>query len=404
MRDLPCVLVPGGVMLLPEDGEDTGKVQIHRRPLRPRRNHAGSRPPKAGCRACAIPGGGCQFLGTAATSQVVGEALGLSLPHSALAPSGQPIWLDMARRSARALLALEAAASDMRDILTEAAIRNAMVGPRGVRRLHQSAAARARHRPRRRPAPADGGRLDAHQSPGAAPGRCAAQRPDRPPDRAGLPRRRRARGDAAPPPRWACSRPRVPDRDAANRSAKCSTGGSRVRAPHRLCATCSASATASIRTTSSWSPTAPATRPDLHRDFPARQPRPRRARSSRARRSTPRVVDADGVYRKTGPARVFRPRRRRSPRSKTGPSIQGRRRLVLICRGPMGSGMEEIYQVTSALQAISPGASRWRCSPMPASPASRPAPASAMSPRKRWPAARSASCATATWSKCGSIA
>ena len=32
-----------------------------------------------GCRACASPGGGCQFLGTAATSQVVGEALGLSL-------------------------------------------------------------------------------------------------------------------------------------------------------------------------------------------------------------------------------------------------------------------------------------------------------------------------------------
>ena len=59
---------------------------------------------EAGCRACASPGGGCQFLGTAATSQVVGEALGLSLPHSALAPSGQPIWLDMARRSARALV------------------------------------------------------------------------------------------------------------------------------------------------------------------------------------------------------------------------------------------------------------------------------------------------------------
>ena len=59
----------------------------------------------AGCRACASPGGGCQFLGTAATSQVVAEALGLSLPHSALAPSGQPIWLDMATRSAAALCA-----------------------------------------------------------------------------------------------------------------------------------------------------------------------------------------------------------------------------------------------------------------------------------------------------------
>ena len=40
-----------------------------------------------------LSGGGCQFLGTAATSQVVGEALGLSLPHAALAPSGHAIWL-----------------------------------------------------------------------------------------------------------------------------------------------------------------------------------------------------------------------------------------------------------------------------------------------------------------------
>ena len=62
-----------------------------------------------GCHSCASPGGGCQFLGTAATSQVVAEALGLTLTHAALAPSGHPIWLDMARRSARAVLALEAA-------------------------------------------------------------------------------------------------------------------------------------------------------------------------------------------------------------------------------------------------------------------------------------------------------
>ena len=60
------------------------------------------------CRACGSPGGGCQFLGTAATAQVVAEALGMSLPHSALAPSGEPVWLDMARRSALALLRLAA--------------------------------------------------------------------------------------------------------------------------------------------------------------------------------------------------------------------------------------------------------------------------------------------------------
>src|SRR4029434_9936518 len=80
-----------------------------------------------GCRACASPGGGCQFLGTAATSQVVSEALGLSLPHSALAPSGQPVWLDMARRSARTLHHLEERRLVMRDVLTPASIQNAMV-------------------------------------------------------------------------------------------------------------------------------------------------------------------------------------------------------------------------------------------------------------------------------------
>src|SRR5208337_3774557 len=68
-----------------------------------------------------------QFLGTAATSQVVGEALGLSLPHTALAPSGQPIWLDAARRSARALLRLHELGTGVKNVLNAAALRNAMV-------------------------------------------------------------------------------------------------------------------------------------------------------------------------------------------------------------------------------------------------------------------------------------
>ena len=80
-----------------------------------------------GCKACATPGGGCQFLGTAATTQVVGEALGLSLPHAALAPSGEEVWRDMAVRSARALIALEQAGIRSRDIVTDAALHNAMV-------------------------------------------------------------------------------------------------------------------------------------------------------------------------------------------------------------------------------------------------------------------------------------
>src|SRR5215468_2126460 len=116
MRDLPCVLVPGGVTLPPRDGEDAGKVQS----IGARFAHGELTLQQAsdlGCRACGSPGGGCQFLGTAATSQVIGEALGLSLPHSALAPSGQPIWLDMARRSARAMVSLQARGLATRDIV-----------------------------------------------------------------------------------------------------------------------------------------------------------------------------------------------------------------------------------------------------------------------------------------------
>src|SRR5271163_4625867 len=125
MHDLPCVLVPGGVTLPPSDGEDAGKIQT----IGARFSHGQITLQEAadlGCRACASPGGGCQFLGTAATAQVVGEALGLALPHSALAPSGQPLWLDMARRSARALVQLAERGLTVRRLLTDAALRNAM--------------------------------------------------------------------------------------------------------------------------------------------------------------------------------------------------------------------------------------------------------------------------------------
>ncbi len=125
-RELPTVLVPGGVTLPPAEGEDAGKVQS----LGARYSQGEISLEEAAalsCRACASPGGGCQFLGTAATSQVVGEALGLSLPHSALAPSGQPIWIDIARRSGRALVELARRGLKSRDILTDSSIRNAMI-------------------------------------------------------------------------------------------------------------------------------------------------------------------------------------------------------------------------------------------------------------------------------------
>jgi putative YjhG/YagF family dehydratase len=125
MHDLPCIIVPGGVTLPPTNGEDAGKIQT----IGARYANNDITLQEAadlGCRACATPGGGCQFLGTAGTAQVVAEALGMALPHSALAPSGQPIWLELARQSARAVSRLQAEGIVMKDILTDQAIENAM--------------------------------------------------------------------------------------------------------------------------------------------------------------------------------------------------------------------------------------------------------------------------------------
>lgn len=123
--DQPGVLVPGGVTLPPIEGEDAGTVQS----IGARFAHGELTLEEAsqlGCVACASPGGGCQFLGTAASSQVIAEALGMALPHSALVPSGEPVWLELARVSARALLALIERKIPLQQIVTDKAIANAL--------------------------------------------------------------------------------------------------------------------------------------------------------------------------------------------------------------------------------------------------------------------------------------
>lgn len=125
MKELPGIIVPGGVTLPPREGEDAGKVQT----IGARYSHGEislEDAAKAGCAACGSPGGGCQFLGTAATSQVVAEALGIALPHSALAPSGQPVWREMARNSALAVMEMERQKLKVSDVLTNASVKNAM--------------------------------------------------------------------------------------------------------------------------------------------------------------------------------------------------------------------------------------------------------------------------------------
>jgi putative YjhG/YagF family dehydratase len=125
-KNLPGVIVPGGVTLPARDAEDAGQVQS----LGARFSHdliSLDYAATMGCRACGSSGGGCQFLGTAATSQVVAEAVGLALPHSALAPSGEPVWLELASRSATAVHRLHLLGISIAHILTAAAVENAML-------------------------------------------------------------------------------------------------------------------------------------------------------------------------------------------------------------------------------------------------------------------------------------
>src|SRR5262245_45877480 len=71
--DLPSVLIPGGVTLLAEQGEDAGRIQS----IGARFAHGLLSLQEAsdlGCRACASPGGGCELFGAAASSLRVCEA------------------------------------------------------------------------------------------------------------------------------------------------------------------------------------------------------------------------------------------------------------------------------------------------------------------------------------------
>ena len=70
-----------------------------------------------------------------------------------------------------------------------------------------------------------------------------------------------------------------------------------------------------------------------------------------------RVVDDDGISRKTGPARVFTRERDAiaAIKGQTERPLKPGDILVLIARGPLGTGMEETYQITSALKFLTWG-------------------------------------------------
>jgi putative YjhG/YagF family dehydratase len=350
MRDLPCVLVPGGVSLPPNSGEDAGKIQS----IGARYAHGELSLDEAaalGCSACASPGGGCQFLGTAATAQIVGEALGLSLPHSALAPSGQPIWLDTARRSALALLALHERKSTLSDILTDASIRNAMIvhaafGGSTNLLLHIPAIAHAAGL--RRPTIEDWQQVNA-QVP-----RFVDALPNGP---VGHPTVRVFLAGGVPEVMLHLRRLGLLDLDVLTVSG-CTLGEVLTwweTSPRRARLREALVTRDGVMPDDVIMSPQQATARGLTRTVCF--PRGNLAPEGSVIKSTaidPRVVDDDGVYRKTGPARVFTRERDAvaAIKGRTDPPIKPGDVIVLVARGPAGSGMEETYQVTSALKYL----------------------------------------------------
>jgi len=343
----PVVLVPGGVTLLPDQGEDAAKVQT-----------IGARfaqnqitleyAAEVGCRACASPGGGCQFLGTAATSQVVAEALGLALPHTALAPSGQPIWLDGARRSGRAIMRLHQLGIGAEDVLTPAALRNAMVlhaafGGSTNLLLHIPAIAHAARLTR--PTAADWAEINAQV------------------------------------PRLVDALPNGP-RNFATVQVFLAGGVPEVmlhlREAGLLDTNVKTVSGETLGVSLDWWRESPR-RHQLRRALQDQDKidpddvimSPDRARS-RGLTSTvcfpsgnlapegsvikstaidPSLVDDNSVYRHLGPAKVFVSEESAIQAIKSGEVAQGDV-VVLICGGPAGAGMQEIYQITAALKQL----------------------------------------------------
>lgn len=349
-HDLPCVIVPGGVTLPPAQGEDAGKVQT----IGARFAHGEitlEEAAEAGCRACGSPGGGCQFLGTAATSQVVAEALGMSLPHTALSPSGQPIWLDAARRSARAVVELERQGKAMRDVLTPAALHNAMVvhaACGGSTNLLLHIPAIAFEAGLTRPTVDDWSRIN-RQVPRLVD--CLPNGPIGHPTvrfflAGGVPElmlHLRALGLLQLDALTVSGRPLGDVLEWWERSER------RVRLRELLKARDGVDPDTVVMS--------PAAARERGLTSTVTFPQGNIAPEGSVIKSTAidkSVVDPDGVYRKLGPARVFTSERDAiaAVKGRTSNPIKEGDVIVLMCRGPLGCGMEETYQITSALRYL----------------------------------------------------
>jgi putative YjhG/YagF family dehydratase len=344
--DIPSVLVPGGVTLPPARGEDAGTIQT----LGARYAHGLITLDEAatlGCAACASSGGGCQFLGTAATAQVVGEALGLAVGHTALAPSGEPVWLEGGLRAVGALAAAVARGQTTADVLSDDAVHNAMVvhaafGGSTNLLLHVPAIAHAAGL--RRPSAADWLAV-ARSTP-----RIVSVLPNGPVQHptvrvylaGGVPEAMLhlrdlglLRTDARVVEGTTLDQRLDAWRDSERRQRFRQILAERGFDPDEVIFAPDRARTAGMAGTVA---------------FPVGNLAPEGS-VVKATAIDPRSLDAHGIYRFTGPARVFTDEHTAIEAIKTG-VVRGGEVIALVGCGPAGTGMEETYQLTSALKHV----------------------------------------------------
>ena len=349
-RDLPGAIIPGGVTLPPDYGEDAGAVQT----LGARFTHNMIDVEEAaslGCSACATPGGGCQFLGTAASAQIVAEALGLTVSHAALAPSGQPIWFDVARRTARNVMEQVQEGRTIGAVLDAAAIENAMLALAafgGSTNLLIHIPAYAHAAGLKRPSVED------WRSVNRSVPRIVDALPNGPENH---PTVRVFLAGGVPEVMLHLRRAGLLNEKALTIEGRTWTDlldeWEQSERRHKL--------RERLRDADGVDPDDVICPPDRVKRkgltptvcFPSGNLAPEGS-IIKSTAIDPSILDPDGVYRKTGPARVFPTERAAisAIKGQSEPPVKSGDIMILAGRGPLGSGMEETYQLTSALRFL----------------------------------------------------
>ncbi|WP_238886928.1 dihydroxy-acid dehydratase [Clostridium sp. YIM B02551] len=123
--NIPSIVIPGGIMNAGPDLLTLNQIgtysAMHKRGEITKEKYEFYK--ENACPSC----GACSFMGTAATMQVISEALGVSLPGAALLPATSGIMKTYAQKSSKALINLINKGIKVSDIVNKKSIENAIM-------------------------------------------------------------------------------------------------------------------------------------------------------------------------------------------------------------------------------------------------------------------------------------